>query len=57
MTRIRTAVLCMVGAIGLVATACVPPPSGPGGLAPVAVASATPESGAAPLVVQFSSAG
>lgn len=57
MKRIRTGLLCMVGAIGLVATACVPPPTGPTGLAPVAVASATPETGAAPLVVQFSSAG
>ena len=56
MRRFRTALLCLVGAVGLVAAACAPT-TPPTGLAPVAVVTATPESGAAPLEVQFSSAG
>ena len=57
MRRFRPALLCVIGAVGLIAAACTTPPTGPTGLAPVAVVTATPESGAAPLEVQFSSAG
>ncbi len=52
----------LVGAIALVAGACAPADGGGGGSAapntpPTAVASATPSTGVAPLLVTFSSAG
>jgi PKD repeat protein len=49
---------CAVASLGLVAAACIPPTTGPpANIAPIAVASATPDTGDAPLEVQFSSAG
>ncbi len=56
MRRFRPALLCLLGAIGLIGAACAPT-TPPTGLAPVAVLTATPESGTAPLEVEFSSAG
>ena len=56
----RVSVLSLFCAVALVAGACVPPPDGGGStsnLAPVAVASADPATGQAPLLVQFSPAG
>ncbi|MFN7151269.1 MAG: PKD domain-containing protein, partial [Microthrixaceae bacterium] len=50
----------MCAAIVLMAAACTPPTPGPGGptnLAPIAVATATPTSGNAPLTVGFDAAG
>ncbi len=48
---------CAVASLGLLGAACVPPVTGPPNIAPIAVATATPETGDAPLEVQFSSAG
>jgi PKD repeat protein len=55
----RAALLPLVAVIALVASACVPPDGGGGGtnLAPIAVATADPASGQAPLLVSFSPAG
>ena len=66
MTR-RWSIACFVGALVLIAGACVPPPDGGGGSTttsttvntgpPTAVAGASPTVGDAPLTVTFSSAG
>ncbi len=48
----------LFGALVLLAAACTPPPTGGGGnLSPIAVASATPISGNAPLAVTFDGSG
>jgi PKD repeat protein len=57
MNRFRWTILCGAAALGLVASACIPPTTPPGNVNPVAVAGATPSSGVAPLEVQLSSAG
>ena len=60
MRTFRPALLCLFSAVALVAVACAPMPGGPTGptnLAPISVASATPESGSVPLEVAFSSSG
>ncbi|MGB6058327.1 MAG: PKD domain-containing protein, partial [Microthrixaceae bacterium] len=62
---VRRMIWPLVGAMALVALACVPPPDEGGGTttttlpsgAPSAIASASPSIGDAPLVVQFDSAG
>jgi PKD repeat protein len=56
MIRVRSALLVLVGALALVAAACVPPPTGVN-LRPVASAAADPSVGTVPLTVAFTSAG
>jgi len=48
---------CAVASLGLFAAACVPPEPGTTNVVPVASATATPDTGDAPLEVEFSSAG
>ena len=48
---------CATASLGLLLAACNPPVTTPANIAPIAVASATPITGDAPLEVQFSSAG
>ena len=53
----RLPVLAVIGAAALLAAACTPTAAPGGNTPPTAVASATPNTGPAPLAVSFSSAG
>ncbi len=57
MKKFRLAGACLTAGLALVVAACAPPTTGSPNLTPVAVASASPLSGTAPLEVTFSSAG
>ena len=56
MRRFRPALLCLLAAVGLISAACTPT-TPTTGLNPIAVLTADPTSGPAPLTVSFSSAG